>query len=46
MLQQLDILSELYLGQGRLVGIFDGKLGYNAKLNGYLVNTLDAEFET
>ena len=46
MLQQIDILSELYLGQVIIVVILDQKLGHYAKLNGNLVNTLDAAFLT
>ena len=46
MLQQLDILSELYSGQVRLVVILGQKLAHYAKLKGYLVNTLDAAFLT
>ena len=46
MLQQLEMLSELYLGQVRLVVILGRKLGHYAELKGYLVNTLDAAFLT
>ena len=44
MLQQLEILSELDLGQVRLVVKLGQKLGHYAKLKGNLVNTLDAAF--
>ena len=46
MLQQLEILSELYLGQVKLVDILGPKLGLYAKLKGNLVNTLYAAFLT
>ena len=42
MLLQLIIVSELYLGQVRLVVILGRKLGHYAKLKNYLVNTLEA----
>ena len=44
MLQQLEIESELYLGQVRLVVILGKKLGHYAKLKGNLVNTIIAAF--
>ena len=46
MLQQLEILSELYLGQVRLVVILGQKQGHYDKLKGNLVNTLDVAFLT
>ena len=46
LLQQLEILPELYLGQVRLVVLLGQKLGHYASLKGNHVNTLDAAFLT
>ena len=45
MFQQLEMLSELYLGKARLFVVLGQKLRYYAKAKGNLVNTLDAAFE-